>query len=116
MTFEEFEKADAEELRQQAKASFDKARKFGESWGGAPTLLLEAQFYMMEMDRRRVEQDRKYAEIHRKRDAKIAERDFRMEVVVIFLILLELIAAIIGIVMAIREGKEQAQVLEQLRK
>jgi hypothetical protein len=82
MTFEDFEKATPEKLREEAKSCFDKAEE-NPSWGGAPTLLLQAQFYMMERDRREA--------------GRVAERDFSLERIVIGLISLELIAAAIGI-------------------
>jgi hypothetical protein len=46
MTFEDFEKANPEKLREEARSCFDKAEA-NPSWGGAPTLLLQAQFLMM---------------------------------------------------------------------
>jgi hypothetical protein len=101
MTFEEFETAKPEDLREVAKECFEKAHKLGESWGGAPTLLLETQFYMTEIDRRN--------------ESNIARRDFRLELAIIGLILLELVVAVIGIVIGVREGNEQAKILEGLR-
>jgi hypothetical protein len=80
MTFDEFEIATNEDLRREAKRCFD---LYGSpSVGGLdkPQLVLEAQFYMQELGRRE--------------DSKIATRDFLMELIVIFLIALELLAAI----------------------
>jgi hypothetical protein len=93
MTFEEFEKASSKDLRAHAKGCFD--RCFTESMTGdiRAATLLEAQFYMSEMDRRH--------------DSKIARRDFWMEVLVIILILAE-------IVVGVWEGNDQAGVLSKL--
>ena len=82
MTFEEFEKAVPRELRETAKTCFNSAHQHGHSWGGTAALLLEAQFYLAEMDRRH--------------DATIARRDFRMELAVIALIALELAVSVWG--------------------
>jgi hypothetical protein len=51
MTFEEFEKATPDDLRVEAKQCFDRGNE-NPSWGGGPTLLVQAQFYMQELDRR----------------------------------------------------------------
>src|SRR6266404_5275618 len=100
MTFEEFESASAAELREHARGAFNKGNTSDASWAGNTNLLLEAQFYISEIDRRH--------------DAKIATRDFRMELIVIALILFEFIAALIGIIITIREGKAQAILEDQL--
>jgi hypothetical protein len=50
MTFEEFEKANPNRLRTEAQVCFDTANA-NPLWGGPPPLL-QAQFYMMEIDRR----------------------------------------------------------------
>jgi hypothetical protein len=71
MTFEEYEKASKGVLRAQAKECFDQANQ-NPSWGGAPTLLLQAQFYMQELDRRH--------------DSFISLRDLILEIIVISLI------------------------------
>jgi hypothetical protein len=103
MTHEAFLKATEEELKLQTKTCFDDATAMsGGSWDRRAAKLLEAQFYMQELDRRH--------------DGKISRRDFRMELIVIALIGLELIAASWGIVIAIREGKEQQEMTEKLWK
>ncbi len=78
MTFEQFENANGAELRSEAKACFERARTFGHSWMGTAGALLEAQFYMGEIDRRD--------------GTRIARRDFRMELIVIALIGFELLS------------------------
>ena len=78
MTVEEFENISDTALVDAANASFVKSINAGT--GDKPYLYMEAQFYMRELDRRH--------------DTKIARRDFRMELIVIFLIGLELLAAI----------------------
>jgi hypothetical protein len=101
MTFEEYEKAGPQQLKAEAKACFEMAQEMaGGAWERRASKLLEAQFYMQELDRR--EGDR------------VSNRDFWMEVVVIALILLELILGIVGIIIGIREGNDQAQVLSKL--
>jgi hypothetical protein len=53
MTFEVFEKAKARELRTQAKVCFDGAQEMaGGAWERRLAKLIEAQFYMAEIDRR----------------------------------------------------------------
>jgi hypothetical protein len=65
-----------------------------------PGLLLQAQFYMNEVDRRN--------------ESKISRRDFRMELTVIALILLEVIIGIGGIVFGIVEGNKQVEILNRM--
>jgi hypothetical protein len=96
MTFKEFENATPEKLREEAKSCFDRAEE-NPSWGGGPTLVLQAQFYMMEMDRRE--------------NAWIARRDFWMEFIIIVLIVGELIFSYF----ALREGGQQTGVLQKLQ-
>ena len=71
MNFEEYEKATRSTLRAQAKRCFDIANA-DPSWGGSPALLLQAQFYMQELDRRH--------------DSWISLRDLMLEILVILLI------------------------------
>jgi hypothetical protein len=80
MTFEEFQEARNTDLRDETKKYFDRFNEPNTGDGGKPALLLEAQFYMQELGRRE--------------DPNIARRDFRMELIVIFLIALELVAAV----------------------
>lgn len=79
MTFAEFEKAGPRELRESARGCFEKANSYSDSWDGRAPHLIEAQFYLAEIDRRE--------------SAKIVRRDFRTELIIIFLIGLELIIA-----------------------
>lgn len=90
MTFEEFSDADDLMLLLETKACFDEYNDPNTGGLDKPALLLEAQFYIQELGRRE--------------DSRIARRDFRMELVVIFLIGLELVAAV---VLAIWGGREQ---------
>jgi hypothetical protein len=80
MRFDEFEAATNEDLRREAKRCFDLYGSSGVGGLDKPQLVLEAQFYMQELGRRE--------------DSKIANRDFLMELIVIFLIGLELLAAV----------------------
>jgi hypothetical protein len=91
MNTEEFEKATEKDLRRKANDSFDKLKDSGsQEW---PALLLSAQFYMDEIERR--EHDR------------VAKRDLLLELVVILLIGLELYFGITG-------GNAQLDVLQKL--
>jgi|HubBroStandDraft_6_1064221.scaffolds.fasta_scaffold550502_2 hypothetical protein len=100
MTFEEFEKAAAPQLKAEANACFDGATTGNGSWERRLAKLQEAQFYMSEMDRRE--------------SGRVADRDFLMEKWVIGLIALELIFAAWGIWLSAKESKEQAQVMERV--
>ncbi len=95
MTLEEFEKATEEDLRAEANACLAKAAQAG--GGDKPHLYLEAQFYMSEMNRRQ--------------DTKIVRRDFILELVIIALIIVEILLAIEGIRVGIKEGTEQARLM-----
>jgi hypothetical protein len=99
MTFEEFEKAEARELRQHAKRCFELGQLTNTDVGARPSYLLEAQFYMSEIDRRE-------ANIERQEDRRIALRSHRIELSIIALIILE-------ILIAFGEGKKQAEILER---
>ena len=91
MNTEEFEKATEKDLRRNANECFDKLRDGGSQ--EHPALLLSAQFYMDEIERR--EHDR------------VARRDLVLELVVILLIGLELYFGITG-------GNAQVDVLRKL--
>jgi len=97
MTFEEFENATDVELRRAAKEDFDGAQ--GATWPVKVPLLLRAQFHMVEMDRRH--------------EAKIVRRDFRLELIIIGLIGLEIIIGLAGIWLGFREANDQARILER---
>jgi hypothetical protein len=90
MTFEEFEKAGSKQLRAWAKGCFDRAKDNNTGEGTRIPLLLEAQFYMAERDRRH--------------DNFIAWRDLILEVIVIFLIGWEIVV-----------GGKQERVLQNLQ-
>jgi hypothetical protein len=73
MTFEEFEKATKAELRSRAKDCFDNSAVYQPSDPMLTVpLILNAQFYMQELDRRH--------------GSRIAVRDLILEIVVILLI------------------------------
>src|SRR5437764_7667331 len=72
MHFEEFEKASMQELKREAKSCFGRYKDVNTGGLDKPALLLEAQFYMNEMERRH--------------DSWIALRDLLLEIVVILLI------------------------------
>src|SRR5712671_2429389 len=98
MRVAEFKKKSDDELLQMADDCFALVEMRGVQ--EEPAHLLKAQFYMNELDRRH--------------DAKIARRDFRMELAVIALILLEVIIGIGGTVFGIREGNKQAAILDRM--
>lgn len=93
MKTEEFENAKEKDLRRKANECFEKLDNSGSH--EKPALLIEAQFYMDEIERR-------------KQDS-IAMRDLILELVVIALIALELYFGITG-------GNQQLDVLQKLNK
>jgi hypothetical protein len=93
MNTEEFEKATEKDLRRKANECFDKLKDSGSH--EHPALLLQAQFYLGEIERR--EHDR------------VAKRDLVLELVVILLIGFELYFGITG-------GNAQIGVLQKLDK
>lgn len=100
MNFDQFEKATVEDLKAEAKRCFDESRTLtpADLEYKAP-LMLEAQFYMQEMDRRD--------------SSRIARRDWWLEVVVIVLIGIEIVLSLVGMNIAIQEGKAQAGLTQQ---
>ena len=91
MKAEEFENATPKDLRRKANECFEMLENSGSS--EKPALLIEAQFYLDEIE-------------HRKQD-EVARRDLILELVVIVLIALELYFGITG-------GNQQLKVLKQL--
>jgi hypothetical protein len=107
MLFDEFEKATPEQLRHRAKECFNAAMRpqvFGDS--SNVTSLLEAQFYMQELDRREAEEAGKHTRW-------IENRDFWLETVVIILIGAEIILSIWGIRLAIQEGRDEQTLMNK---
>ena len=100
MNFDEFDKASDDELEAEAKRCFDESRALTPAnlLYKAP-LMLEAQFYMQERDRRD--------------NSRVALRDLRLELVVIVLIGIEIVLSVVGIVIAVREGNAQAKLTEK---
>jgi hypothetical protein len=110
MRAEDFDKASIEELQARADKCFELAQSPREGPtvyqilgdkkvpilddAGKLRLLLEAQFYL--------------TAITKKRDEKVARRDFWMEVGVIVLIGIEIILSIVGIGIGIHEATQQA--------
>ncbi len=96
MRFEEFEKAKLTDLTREAKSRFSEYQDPTTGGLDKPALLLEAQFYMTEMDRRH--------------DNSIARRDLVLELIVIGLIGME-------IVLGWSQGKvidKQAKILQDV--
>ena len=100
MNFAEFEKATDGDLKAEARRCFDQSRALtvADLAYKAP-LMLEAQFYMQEMDRRDSSKDRR--------------RDLWLEVVVIVLIGIEIVLSLVGMKIAIQEGNAQATLTEK---
>jgi hypothetical protein len=110
MGLEEFEAANTQTLKAEAKACYDGAMEMaGGAWERRVAKLLEAQFYMSEIDRRQ-------AEMERQEDRRIASRSHRMELIIIGMIGLEIIIALVAIWLGFKEGKEQAVILERIEK
>jgi len=99
MTFEQFERASPEELKAQAKQCFDLINDAQIVNEFQVAKLLEAQFYMQELDRRE--------------DSRIAIRDFRLEVAVIALIFIEIILSVAGILLAIKQGNGEDKLMDK---
>ncbi len=99
MTFEEFENASPQTLREHAKACFDEPKTIYMTGDLVAVRLLEAQFYMSEMDRRQGEGDRRF-------NRRIALRDFILEAVVILLIGVE-------IALAIKQGRDEDRLMDK---
>jgi hypothetical protein len=94
MTFEEFETANSKQLRSEARICFQASMEMaGGAWERRTAKLLEAQFFMQELDRRE--------------DSWIARRDFWLEVAVIILILVEILLSIYGIKLAVKQGNDE---------
>ena len=86
MTFADFEKATPAVLREQARQCFDRANEAQTATEFQVAKLIEAQFYMSEMDRRA--------------GSRIGLRDLLLEIVVILLI-----GGEIGL--AVKQGKDE---------
>jgi hypothetical protein len=98
MTVEEFQNATADQLREKANDCFTKAAQTGS--GDWPGLYMEAQFYL--------------AEIERRESAKIAKRDYALEIWVIILIGIEIALSLLGLVTGYREGAQEITALNSL--
>jgi hypothetical protein len=121
MRAEDFDKATIEELQAQANKCFELARSPLEEpipldqFTNVPTLddagklrlLLEAQFYLTAVARKRDEQ---VAE----RDKQLSERSYKLEKWVLWLIGAEIVLSILGIVIGAWEGHAQSQVLDNI--
>jgi hypothetical protein len=103
MTFEELEKADTSQLREEVVRRFN---QYNATSPGGIEHLWEAQFYIGEIDRRQ-------AGLERQEDRRIALRDFRMEWAVISLIGLELVAAVWGIALGVSQGREDRVLMDK---
>src|SRR2546427_9009968 len=97
MTFQQFQKASDEQLRQEVIERFD---HYNETRPGGLEWLWEAQFFMGEIDRRE--------------GSRVSKRDVRLELIIIFLILMEILIGVWGIVVATRDSSAQATVMQKL--
>lgn len=92
MNFEEFEKAKAADLKRMAKERFEESQSESLLGEQKVSLLLEAQFYVSELDRRI--------------SGRIAIRDLVLEIIVIVMIGLE-------ILLAIKQGKDEDRSMDK---
>jgi hypothetical protein len=76
-------------------------------------ILQEAQFYTRELERREQQREWKLAAKDRTIEEKRHRAGRRLELIVIFLIGLELVAAVAGIWITVRESKEQDELARQ---
>jgi len=105
MTVEEFQSATADHLREKANDSFVKADQSGSL--DRPGFLMEAQFYLAEIERREQQKERVES-------ARIARRDFWMEIAVIVLIGIEIGIGFIGVFAGASEAGKQITALNSL--
>jgi hypothetical protein len=114
MTLDTYRTATSEELKEAAAKCFEDLDKG--SWDRKAARLLEAQFYLKELEQRELQVDRDQAEVERLRQDKQYRTSHRLELVVIWLILLEVLLGIVGILITIREGKEQGALMASTAK
>jgi hypothetical protein len=102
MHAEELESSTEKELRDKANINFIWAEDPNHPADNAERLrlLFKAQLYMSELAKRH--------------DDKNSKRDFRMEIVVIVLISVEIILSVVFGLLALREGNQQATVLSRM--
>jgi len=100
MTFEEFEKASPRELQQAAKTFFNAADEHGVGWIGAAASLLQSQFYMAEIARRENNND--------------SRKSHRMERIIIWLIVFELLLAAVALWLDVQGGREEIRALSRI--
>jgi hypothetical protein len=105
MTVEEFQSTTADQLREKANDCFARADKTGSL--DRPGLFMEAQFYLGEIERR--EHGKERAE-----NAKIADRDYKLEKWVIVLIGIEIFLSVVGLILSYVEGAKQMDALNSL--
>jgi hypothetical protein len=107
MRAEDFDSATIEQLQGQANKCFEQAQSPLDEAphylddAGKLRLLLEAQFYL--------------TAVARKRDERVARRDFRLEVAVIVLLGIEIVLSLIFGIVAIHEGTQQAEILGKVK-
>lgn len=104
MRAEELDNLTEEQLQQKANACFAAAEDVNIQLSGGNfeklRLHLEAQFYVTALSK--------------KRDERVARRDFRMEVGVIALIAVEIVLATVFGIVGIREGSGQTKALKDM--
>lgn len=114
MTLDTYRTATSEELKEAAAKCFEDLNTG--SWDRKAARLLEAQFYLKELDQRELQVDRDQATVEKVKQDKQYRTSHRLELVVIWLILLEVLIGIAGIFITIREGKEQAALMASTAK
>ena len=106
MNVEELSNLSVAELRARATTSLSEVESM--SAMERQHHLVEAQFYIDEIERRAQADERDEHE-------KIAKRDYKLEIWVIFLIGVEILLSIAGIAIGYREGAKQTSVLDALK-
>jgi len=110
MKFEELEKAAPEALWYHAKECFEHAKRpqiMGDT--SNVSALLEAQFYLGEIERRK-------RNAERDEDNAYAERSHQAETRIIWLIVLELVIAAVTLGYTIYEGRSQAKAMAAIQR
>lgn len=108
MRADQIKNATTQQLEDEAERHFERARTaFDDQAIGAPVdartrHLLEAQFYLGLAERKRAEEA---VERDRQRNEEIAERDFRLERRVVWLIGAEIFLSLVGLWMGYQQGK-----------
>jgi hypothetical protein len=110
MRFEEFRNVSDDVISERAKNLFEAIQEGGPLYNTdlGRAALLEAQFYMQELDRRERERERQADEAN-------AARDFKYERIIIYMIAGEIVLAIVSLIYTAHEGIAQNRILANLQ-